>query len=151
MENDFQEKNQDFGIISNRIAYYYKNIFNVEIVSLLYRKKNSERVKRVMQNADYLDKLRGEEFDFNVLIKDNNKSCFKYKLIKCNFVASEYIANNEKFDLLEALYYFVDKNLSDYCQKRYLNKATRSKMQEILEKDRELNEEYKNWAKVNKD
>ena len=76
MENDFQEKNQDFGIISNRIAYYYKNIFNVEIVSLLYRKKNSERVKRVMQNADYLDKLRGEEFDFNVLIKDNNKSCF---------------------------------------------------------------------------
>ena len=53
-----------------------------------------------MQNADCLDKLRGEEFDFNVLIKDNNKNCFKYKLIKCNFVASEYIANNEKFDLL---------------------------------------------------
>ena len=51
MENDFQEKNQDFGIISNRVAYYYKNIFNVEIVSLLYRKKNSERVKRVMQNG----------------------------------------------------------------------------------------------------
>ena len=51
MENDFQEKNQDFGIISNRIAYYYKNIFNVEIISLLYRKKNSESVKRVMQNT----------------------------------------------------------------------------------------------------
>ena len=52
---------------------------------------------------------------------------------------------------IEALYYFVDKNLSDYCQKRYLNKATRSKMQEILEKDREINEEYKNWAKGDND
>ncbi len=151
MENNFQEKSQNFGIISNRIAYYYKNIFNIEIVSLLYKKKNSEKIKKIMQNASYLDKLRGEEFYFNVLIKDNNKKCFKYKLIKCKFVASEYIADNEKFDLFEALYYFVDKNLSNYCQKRYLNKATKSKMQEILEKDREINEEYKNWTRNSQD
>lgn len=151
MENDFQEKNQNFGIISNRIAYYYKNIFNIEIVSLLYKKKNSEKIRRIMQNAEHLDKLRGEEFNFKVLIKDNNKSYFKYKLIKCKFVASEYIANNENFDLLEALYYFVDKSLGNYCQKHYLNKITRDRLQGVLDKDREINEEYQNWSRKNQD
>ena len=45
-----QQRNENFGIISNRIAYYYKEVFNVEIVSLLYKKKIDENIKKEEKN-----------------------------------------------------------------------------------------------------
>ena len=85
-----QQRNENFSIVSNRIAYYYKEVFNVEIVSLLYKKEVAERIQK-MRNVQP-DKLRGMTFDFYILIKDNNR-IFKYKLIKVDFSISKYLEN----------------------------------------------------------
>ena len=37
MSNDFfTERDNNFGIISNKTAYYYSKVFNIEIVSLFF-------------------------------------------------------------------------------------------------------------------
>ncbi len=140
-----QQRNENFGIISNRIAYYYKEVFNVEIVSLLYKKKIAENFKNTEKNKQ-INKLRGLVFDFYILIKDNNKKIFKYKLIKCSSNASNYVSDKENFNFVDNLYEFVDEKMSEYCNENYLKaNAPRELALEILEKDKKINEDYKNW------
>lgn len=137
-----QQRNEKFSIISNRIAYYYKEVFNVEIVSLLYKKEVAERIQK-MRNVQP-DKLRGATFDFYILIKDNNR-IFKYKLIKVDFNISKYV-ENEWCDFIDILYELVDDKIGAYCQHRYMNdKVSRDKIQKFLEKDREINDDYNRW------
>ena len=96
INNDFfTERDNNFGIISNKIAYYYNKVFNIEIMSLLYKKKIATQINDMMKSKNFSDKLRGFNFDFYILIKDNNKKALKYKLIKTKFNVSEYIANTE--------------------------------------------------------
>lgn len=140
-----QERNEKFSIISNRIAYYYKEVFNIEIVSLLYKKKIAENFKKTEKN-EQINRLRGLVFDFYILIKDNNKKIFKYKLIKCSSNASNYVSNKENFNFVDNLYEFVDEKMSEYCNENYLKaNAPRELVLEILEKDKKINEDYKNW------
>ena len=80
--NFFTERDNNFGIISNKVAYYYNKVFNIEIMSLLYKKKIAAQINNIMKSKNFSDKLRGFNFEFYILIKDNNKKILKYKLIK---------------------------------------------------------------------
>lgn len=140
-----QERNEKFSIISNRIAYYYKEVFNIEIISLFYKKEIAENF-RYNTNDYELDKLRELVFVFYVLIKDCNKKIFKYKLIKCCSNASNYLANKEDFHFVDSLYEFVDKGLGEYCKEKYMNdNIPRERILKFLKKDKEINEDYKKW------
>lgn len=140
-----QQRNEKFSIISNRIAYYYKEVFNIEIISLFYKKEIAENLRNKAYNTE-LDKLRGLVFDFYVLIKDNNRKFFKYKMIKCSSNASNYVSDKENFNFVDSLYEFVDEKMSEYCNENYLKaNAPRELVLEMLEKDKKINEDYKNW------
>lgn len=147
--NLFTERDNNFGIISNKTAYYYSKVFNIEIVSLLYKKKVADQINNIMKSKNFSDKLRDFNFDFYILIKDNNKKILKYKLIKTKFNVSEYIANIEydknSFNFIECLYYFVDKTLCEYCNKRYMDRKNNKDISNILDKNNEINEDYQNW------
>lgn len=150
INNDFfTERDNNFGIISNKIAYYYNKVFNIEIMSLLYKKKIAAQINDMMKSKNFSDKLRGFNFEFYILIKDNNKKILKYKLIKNTFNASEYISNitydRNSFNFIECLYYFVDKALCKYCNKQYINKKNNRDINDILDKNNEINEDYQNW------
>ena len=150
INNDFfTERDNNFGIISNKIAYYYNKVFNIEIMSLLYKKKIAAQINNIMKSKNFSDKLRGFNFEFYILIKDNNKKILKYKLIKNTFNASEYISNitydRNSFNFIECLYYFVDKTLCEYCNKQYINKKNNRDINDILDKNNEINEDYQNW------
>ena len=148
--NFFTERDNNFGIISNKIAYYYNKVFNIEIMSLLYKKKIAAQINDMMKSKNFSDKLRGFNFEFYILIKDNNKKILKYKLIKNTFNASEYISNitydRNSFNFIECLYYFVDKALREYCNKQYINKKNNEDINNILDKNNEINEDYQNWV-----
>ena len=150
INNDFfTERDNNFGIISNKIAYYYNKVFNIEIISLLYKKKIAAQINDMMKSKNFSDKLRGFNFEFYILIKDNNKKILKYKLIKNTFNASEYTSNitydRNSFNFIECLYYFVDKALCEYCNKQYINKKNNRDINDILDKNNEINEDYQNW------
>ena len=149
INNDFfTERDNNFGIISNKIAYYYNKVFNIEIMSLLYKKKIATQINDMMKSKNFSDKLRGFNFEFYILIKDNNKKILKYKLIKTKFNISEYIVNIEydknSFDFIECLYYFVDKKLCEYCNKIYMNRKSNKNISNILDRNNEINEDYQN-------
>ena len=120
--NQEQKRNENFAMVSNRIAYYYKEVFNIEIISLFYKKKTEEKLRKIQNKG--IDKLRGLVFDFYVLIKDNNLKAFKYKIIKCSSNASFFIANRENFSFIDNLYNYVDDELVNYCNKKYMNDKT---------------------------
>lgn len=147
--NFFTERDNNFGIISNKVAYYYNKVFNIEIMSLLYKKKIAAQINNIMKSKNFSDKLRGFNFEFYILIKDNNKKILKYKLIKNTFNASEYISNitydRNSFNFIECLYCFVDKALCEYCNKQYINKKNNGDINNILDKNNEINEDYQNW------
>lgn len=150
INNDFfTERDNNFGIISNKIAYYYNKVFNIEIMSLLYKKKIAAQINDIMKSKNFSDKLRGLNFEFYILIKDNNKKILKYKLIKNTFNASKYISNiiydRNSFNFIECLYYFVDEALCEYCNKQYINKKNNGDINNILDKNNEINEDYQNW------
>lgn len=142
--NQEQKRNENFAMVSNRIAYYYKEVFNIEIISLFYKKKTEEKLRKIQNKG--IDKLRGLVFDFYVLIKDNNLKIFKYKIIKCSSNASYFIANRENFSFIDNLYNYVDDELVNYCNKKYMNdKTPREKIMQFQQKSEEVNEDYKNW------
>lgn len=147
--NLFTERDNNFGIISNKTAYYYSKVFNIEIISLLYKKKVAAQINNIMKSKNFSDRLRGFNFDFYILIKDNNKKILKYKLIETKFNVSEYIANTEydknSFNFIECLYYFVDETLCKYCSKRYMKRKNNKDISNILDKNNEINEDYQNW------
>ena len=141
-----QERNFNYMIISNRIKNYYKKMFNIEIINLFYKRKKKKSANQMMQQENYLRLIQAETFDFYILIKDNNKKIFKYKLLKAKYDNAKYRENkSENLDFMEKLYIFVDESLGNYCKKKYINKLNSEDLNNLIRKDGEINEDYKNW------
>ena len=70
---DDKKRSENFGIIPNKIAYYYKEVFNIEIVGLLYKKNLNRKINKEIKNNNCLEIVGISTFDFFILIKDNNK------------------------------------------------------------------------------
>ena len=141
-----QERNFNYMIISNRIKNYYKKMFNIEIINLFYKRKKKKSANQMVQQENYLRLIQAETFDFYILIKDNNKKIFKYKLLKAKYDNAKYRENkNENLDFMEKLYIFVDESLGNYCKKKYINKLNSEDLNNLIRKDGEINEDYKNW------
>ena len=100
----------------------------------------------MIQQENYLRLIQAETFDFYVLIKDNNKRIFKYKLLKAKYDNAKYRENkNENLDFMEKLYIFVDESLGNYCKKKYINKLNSEDLNNLIRENGEINEDYKNW------
>ena len=141
-----QERNFNYMIISNRIKNYYKKMFNIETINLFYKRKKKKSANQKVQQENYLRLIQAETFDFYILIKDNNKKIFKYKLLKAKYDNAKYRENkNENLDFMEKLYIFVDESLGNYCKKKYINKLNSEDLNNLIRKDGEINEDYKNW------
>ena len=141
-----QERNFNYMIISNRIKNYYKKMFNIEIINLFYKRKKKKSANQMVQQENYLRLIQAETFDFYILIKDNNKRIFKYKLLKAKYDNAKYRKNkNENLDFMEKLYIFVDESLGNYCKKKYINKLNSEDLNNLIRKNGEINEDYKNW------
>ena len=141
-----QERNFNYMIISNRIKNYYKKMFNIEIINLFYKRKKKKSANQMVQQENYLRLIQAETFDFYILIKDNNKRIFKYKLLKAKYDNAKYRENkNENLDFMEKLYIFVDESLGNYCKKKYINKLNSEDLNNLISKNGEINEDYKNW------
>ena len=141
-----QERNFNYMIISNRIKNYYKKMFNIEIINLFCKRKKKKSANQMVQQENYLRLIQAETFDFYILIKDNNKRIFKYKLLKAKYDNAKYRENkNENLDFMEKLYIFVDESLGNYCKKKYINKLNSEDLNNLIRKDGEINEDYKNW------
>ena len=141
-----QERNFNYMIISNRIKNYYKKMFNIEIINLFYKRKKKKSANQMVQQENYLRLIQAETFDFYILIKDNNKRIFKYKLLKAKYDNAKYRENkNENLDFMEKLYIFVDESLGNYCKKKYINKLNSEDLNNLIRKNGEINEDYKNW------
>ena len=141
-----QERKFNYMIISNRIKNYYKKMFNIEIINLFYKRKKKKSANQMVQQENYLRLIQAETFDFYILIKDNNKRIFKYKLLKAKYDNAKYRENkNENLDFMEKLYIFVDESLGNYCKKKYINKLNSEDLNNLIRKDGEINEDYKNW------
>ena len=141
-----QERKFNYMIISNRIKNYYKKMFNIEIINLFYKRKKKKSANQMVQQENYLRLIQAETFDFYVLIKDNNKKIFKYKLLKAKYDNAKYRENkNENLDFMEKLYIFVDESLGNYCKKKYINKLNSEDLNNLIRKNGEINEDYKNW------
>ena len=141
-----QERNFNYMIISNRIKNYYKKMFNIETINLFYKRKKKKSANQMVQQENYLRLIQAETFDFYILIKDNNKKIFKYKLLKAKYDNAKYRENkNENLDFMEKLYIFVDESLGNYCKKKYINKLNSEDLNNLIRKDGEINEDYKNW------
>ena len=77
---------------------------------------------------------------------DNNKKIFKYKLLKAKYDNAKYRENkSENLDFMEKLYIFVDESLGNYYKKKYINKLNSEDLNNLIRKDGEINEDYKNW------
>lgn len=141
-----QERNFNYMIISNRIKNYYKKMFNIETINLFYKRKKGKSANQMVQQENYLRLIQAETFDFYILIKDNNKRIFKYKLLKAKYDNAKYKENkNENLDFMEKLYIFVDESLGNYCKKKYINKLNSEDLNNLIRKNGEINEDYKNW------
>lgn len=151
MDFDYLERqDENFKLISNRIAFYYKEVFNIEILNLFYKKNLKDITNKNINLPNYLEALTIEAFDFYILIKDNNKKFFKYRVLKALYDNKKYRYGENKYvSFLENLYFFVDEYLCKYCQKHYLNKHNNKQINMILEKDKKINNNYHEWIMKN--
>lgn len=137
-----QARENNYSVIANRMAYYYKEVFNIEIVNLLCKKSKEN-------NINFANKI--PKFDFKILIKDNNKKFFKYKILETTFdLVKYYQFKHNKFsepktfeDWEEILYYFIDNKIVEYCKEKYFQNP--NKLDEIIKKNNLINEDYQKW------
>lgn len=143
-----EQKNEKFALASNRIAYYYEKVFNVEIITLFYKRNKNKSSKKLVSNDNFLDKIKEEEFDFYILVKDYNKKIFRYRMIKAHYDNKKY-KDEQNIDFLDKIYFFVDEYLCKYCRKYYTNskhnKIHNEELNDIIYKNNELNSEYQKW------
>lgn len=141
------ERDMNFLLVQNRIAYYFKEVFNVEIINLFYKKNMNKVVDKGLGGLEnYLETSQSLEFDFYILIKDNNKKIFKYKLIKSRCGSRKFkVGENKYIGFMENLYFFVDESLCKYCRKHYMDKHESERLNDILLKNNEINCDYEKW------
>lgn len=137
-----QARKNNYSIVANRMAYYYKEVLNIEIINLFYKNKGKKAI-----NFD--DKKI--KFDFKILIKDNNKKIFKYRILNARFDIIKYAQFKHNHfsdpktleDWEEILYYFVDNRIVEYCKERYFQNS--DKLEEIIKKNDLINQDYQKW------
>lgn len=137
-----QARENNYSIVANRMAYYYKEVLNIEIINLFYKNKGKKAI-----NFD--DKKI--KFDFKILIKDNNKKIFKYRILNARFDIIKYAQFKHNHfsdpktleDWEEILYYFVDNRIVEYCKERYFQNS--DKLEEIIKKNDLINQDYQKW------
>ena len=137
-----QARENNYSIVANRMAYYYKEVLNIEIINLFYKNKGKKAI-----NFD--DKKI--KFDFKILIKDNNKKIFKYRILNARFDIIKYAQFKHNHfsdpktleDWEEILYYFVDNRIVEYCKERYFQNS--DKLEEIMKKNDLINQDYQRW------
>ena len=67
-------------------------------------------------------------------------------MLKAKYDNAKYRENkNENLDFMEKLYIFVDESLGNYCKKKYINKLNSEDLNNLIRKNGEINEDYKNW------
>ena len=82
INNDFfTERDNNFGIISNKIAYYYNKVFNIEIMSLLYKKKIAAQINDIIIN----EQEKNKNYNPNDIFKTEEKNDIQEKTEKENF------------------------------------------------------------------
>lgn len=137
-----QARENNYSIVANRMAYYYKEVLNIEIINLFYKNKGKKAI-----NFD--DKKI--KFDFKILIKDNNKKIFKYRILNTRFDIIKYAQFKHNHfsdpktleDWEEILYYFIDNRIVEYCKERYFQNS--DKLEEIIKKNNLINQDYQKW------
>ena len=137
-----QARENNYSVIANRMAYYYKEVFNIEIVNLLCKKSKEN-------NINFANKIL--KFDFKILIKDNNKKIFKYKILNARFDIIKYAQFKHNHfsepktleDWEEILYYFNDNRIVEYCKEKYFLNS--DKLEEIMKKNDLINQDYQRW------
>lgn len=137
-----QARENNYSVIANRMAYYYKEVLNIEIINLFYKNKGKKAI-----NFD--DKKI--KFDFKILIKDNNKKIFKYRILNARFDIIKYAQFKHNHfsdpktleDWEEILYYFIDNRIVGYCKEKYFQNS--DKLEEIMKKNDLINQDYQRW------
>lgn len=137
-----QARENNYSIVANRMAYYYKEVLNIEIINLFYKNKGKKAI-----NFD--DKKI--KFDFKILIKDNNKKIFKYRILNARFDIIKYAQFKYNHfsdpktleDWEEILYYFIDNRIVEYCKEKYFQNS--DKLEEIMKKNDLINQDYQRW------
>lgn len=137
-----QARENNYSIVANRMAYYYKEVLNIEIINLFYKNKGKKAI-----NFD--DKKI--KFDFKILIKDNNKKIFKYRILNARFDIIKYAQFKHNHfsepktleDWEEILYYFIDNRIVEYCKEKYFQNS--DKLEEIMKKNDLINQDYQRW------
>lgn len=137
-----QARENNYSIVANRMAYYYKEVLNIEIINLFYKNKG----KKALNFDD-----KKIKFNFKILIKDNNKKFFKYKILETTFdLVKYYQFKHNKFsepktleDWEEILYYFIDNRIVEYCKEKYFQNS--DKLEEIMKKNDLINQDYQRW------
>lgn len=137
-----QARENNYSIVANRMAYYYKEVLNIEIINLFYKNKGKKAI-----NFD--DKKI--KFDFKILIKDNNKKIFKYRILNARFDIIKYAQFKHNHfsdpktleDWEEILYYFIDNRIVGYCKEKYFQNS--DKLEEIMKKNDLINQDYQRW------
>lgn len=144
---EFKNDNEKFNFEPNKLTYYYQKVFNIEIISFLRKKNkgNQELGVQYDQNIMQNNILRHNNTAVYILIKDNNKKIFKYKLLKSYINVEEFLNENteetkQNVDFNKIFYYSVDKTLCNYCNKKhYIDNV------DIGDKDMWINFEYQHF------
>ena len=126
----------DFDSEISKISYYYKYVFNIDVINL-YKKQSKNTTE--YQKIDN----QNENYDYFVLIKDNNYNIFKHKRLEItetyeieDMINGKFITNTNDFAEL------LDQTLFEYCEKMYFN----DKNSEIIKKRNEkINKAYAKW------
>ena len=137
-----QARENNYSVIANRMAYYYKEVLNIEIINLFYKNKG----KKALNFDD-----KKIKFDFKILIKDNNKKIFKYRILNARFDIIKYAQFKHNHfsepktleDWEEILYYFIDNRIVEYCKEKYFQNS--DKLEEIMKKNDLINQDYQRW------
>lgn len=140
------ENNEILEFTENRLSNYYKTMFDIEIISLFYKKQADKQLEKDIGEESWLNAIKYSCFDFYILIKDNNKKIFKYKFLKAFYNPILFSENENKYaNFTEKLYWFVDQKLCEYCQNKYLKKYTPEMLAELSKKNKQINESYRNY------
>lgn len=145
-EEDYSKLKSDiekFLPSQNRLAYYYNQVFDIQIITAMT--DNLKLYKDMLNNMNKIENLSKNQRKFYIIIRDNNKKIFKYKMIKCYIDWENFIKDNERkenIDFDDLIYYSIDNTLCNYCLKhKYLT------TEKTLKKNQKINQEYQDFLK----
>lgn len=150
IDNDLN-KEIIFPNAASRISYYYEKLFNVKIVGLFYKNNLNQELKKYISECNYLEVNKFGNFLFFVLIKDYNKKIIKYRLLKCHYNSEEIPEKIKNMSFLDIIYFFVDKELGEYCRKKYIKNYNDNEISKLIIENQKINNVYNDWINNQKD